>query len=334
MLSGTIGTTDPDSHLIRQHLIQIGTQRDCQVTSVNNSGVDVMPTVDRTAIITDSTVSLSHTLVRELGITLVPMRVILNNRTYRDGIDITPMQVYQHLRASGPIPTTAAPSPGDFLQAFQEATTTTNHILCLTLSSRLSATYDAAISAANIMRNRCPGLEIRVVDSGTAAGAQTILAVLAARQARVGAQLNKIEALIQNSKRKVYMLAMMDTLYFAAKGGRVPRPVAWIGNLLQIKPVLGLQPEGNIRLLARPRTRGRAFDCLLRLTDSYVSGSEIIVNIVHADASEDAATLKKYVEENYSCTEVFTTEMSPVIGTHTGPGLVGLAFCLNPYDSF
>lgn len=288
-----------------------------------------MTTARHTAIVTDSTVSLPPDLAASLGIVIVPLGVDVGDRTYHDGVDITPGELYRMLRQGAPQPTTSSPSPGDFLAAYRQAAQTAQGILCLTLTSRLSSAYDSARTARDLFSEESPQATtaIRVLDSGTAAGGLAALVVATARTVPPSASLDEVEATALRLKDSAYMLALLDTLQYVARGGHVPRVAAWAGDLLRVKPILEMAPGGDIHMLERPRTRHRALDRMLALARHRAGDTPVLANIIHADALAEAQALQERVSREMNCADIILTEFSPVIGSHTGPGLVGLAFC-------
>jgi DegV family protein with EDD domain len=286
-------------------------------------------TVSRTtALITDSTVSLPPGLAEELGISVVPMHVTMGGQSYRDGIDITAGELYRLLRAGAELPRTSTPDPGSFVAAFEEAAANAQSIVCVVISRRYSTVLDAANTAADAFREQRPEIDLRLVDSGTAAGAQAALMVATARRIEANTSADEVEALINALKDRSYMLATLDTLQYVGKGGHVPRVAAWAGDLLRVKPILEMAPGGEINRPERPRTRRRAIERLVHLAQQKIGDASALMNVIHADALEEAENLKARVTAEFQCEEIFLTEFSPVIGAHTGPGVLGLAFCI------
>ena len=287
-----------------------------------------MTTSRATALVTDSTVSLPPDLARELGICVVPMHVTMGGQSYQDGIDITAGELYRLLRGGAELPRTSTPDPGSFVAAFEEASATAQGIICAVVSRRYSAVLDAANTAADVFRKEHPEVDLRIIDSGTAAGAQAALMVATARRIKAETNIDEAEAVISALKVRSYMLATLDTLHYVAKGGHVPRVAAWAGDLFQVKPILEMAPGGEIHRPERPRTRRRAIERLLHLAHEKIGNAPVLMNVIHADALEEAEALKNRVAAEFQYSEILLTESSPVIGAHTGPGLLGLAFCI------
>ena len=282
-------------------------------------------TTQQVAIVTDSTVSLPRSMLEQWGIHLVPLELRFGDRVYRDGEDLDPTTFYQMLQTADLLPTTSAPRPASFLEAFRRASATANHVLCLTLISHLSATHELAVMVADLARQALAGVTVQVVDTRTAAGAQALVALAAAKAARQGHTPEQVLETCRTVMDRVNLVAFLDTLHFLWRGGHVPRVAAWMGAVLNVKPMLEMK-NGNIRLVARPRTRPRATDRLLSIMAQRTQGRPVVVNVIHAADPEGANQLYQRVLAQFSCQEVFISEFSPVIGVHTGPGLLGLAF--------
>ena len=277
------------------------------------------------AIVADSTISLPADLLRDLPILVAPFEIHHGDRIYLDGIDLQPAEFYDLQRHSSPLPTTSAPRPGAFLAAFQQAAKQSDEIICLTLSKDLSATYSSALVATEEASREMPGVRVHVVDTRTAGPAEGLVALQAARQAVAGASTETVLATVHEQMNATHLMAYLETLYWVWRSGRVPRVALWLGSLLDVKPILQLS-RGLIRMLERPRTRRRAMDRLEQLVSQRLGDAPARVAVVHADAPEQAQELAERIRLAVAPVEQFVTELTPVIGAHTGPGLVGCAF--------
>ena len=277
------------------------------------------------AIVVDSTISLPAGLLQDLPIFTAPCEIHHAGRVYSDGIDLGPAEFYDLQRGPGPSPTTSAPQPGAFLAAFQQAARQSDQIICLTISSDLSSTYSSALAAAEEAGGKMPGVQVHVVDSRTAGPAEGLIALEAARQAAAGGSTEEVLADIRRQTGATHLMAYMETLYWVWRSGRVPRVALWLGNLLDVKPILQLS-DGRIQMLDRPRTRRRAMDRLEQMVGQRLDGAPGRVAVTHAAAPEQAQELAERIRRSVAVAEMFVTELTPVIGAHTGPGLVGCAF--------
>jgi len=277
------------------------------------------------ALITDSSACLPPESIKQYDITVVPMRIIVGEQIYHDGVDITPGEVYHLQRTSRVLPTTSAPSPGEFLEAYQAASKKSNALLNITISKKFSMVCESAIRAKEMAKATLPETEIEVFDARTAAGAHGLLVLAAARVIASGGSLHDTVREIERLLPKISLVAAVDTLYFLAKGGRIPRAQAWVGSLLSIKPILQVV-DGEAFPLERIRTKPKATKRLIEIMQERSGRSAMHVNIMHAGVSQEAEEIRQQVAAQFDCAELHVTEFTPVMGAHTGPGLVGLAF--------
>lgn len=275
----------------------------------------------RVAIVTDSSATIPRDLVEELGIWVVPVLLLYGSQSYRDGLDITPGEVYERLRAGSRIPTSAAPSVGDFVRTFAQAAEDASGILSIHMSPRLSATYSVACTASELLDN----VPIEVLNCNSAAMGQGFVAVEASRAAKAGASLDEVVRRAEEVASKVHLLFLLDTFHYLRRGGRIGGAAALAGTLLKIKPVLTIA-DGYVNPLARTRSKASALRLILEEMTARTNGRPLHAAILHADAPEDADELRERVADRFECSEVYVTEFTPVMGAHTGPGLLGVAF--------
>ncbi len=280
---------------------------------------------DRVAIVVDSAASLPQDMGEHTQLYVVPLQLTLSGRTYEDGRDLTSTDFYRMLKGMTGTPSTAAPSPARFLDVFRSATLEASSIVCVTVSPRFSSSYDSAMSAAHEARDVLPHAQIVVLDSESAAGAEGLIAMEAWRAARRGASIEEVRAAALAVVSKVSLLAFLDTLYYVWKSGRVPRVAHFGTSLLRIKPIFELL-RGEIRTLARPRTAATATDRMLELMGRRIGPGPVHATVMHAHAGEAAELIRKRLDTEFRCEELFVSEFSPVMGAHTGPGLLGVAF--------
>ena len=281
------------------------------------------------AVVVDSAASLPAELAGLPRMHVAPMGLSIGGRTYLDGRDLAPGDFYRLLRESPTPASTSAPSPARFLEAFLEASEEARAVLCLTVASRFSASFDSATVAAQDAKETIPGLDVLVLDTQSAAGGEALIALEALRAADQGHGLDEVAARAGEAAERVTLLAFIDTLHYLWKGGRVPG-IAHVGtSLLGIKPLFELK-RGQVRTVARPRTRRRAMRRLIELMGERVEPGRLHATIMHADASEAAEELRRRVEAAYPCENLFLSEFTPVMGAHIGPGLLGVAFWSPP----
>jgi DegV family protein with EDD domain len=274
----------------------------------------------RVVVITDSSACLPADLVRELGIVVVPVRLVAGSRVYSDGVDLQPSEFYERLR-QGERFTTASPNIGEYLAAYEAASREAEGALCICVPSSFASMYGSAQAAAAM----CEGFPVRVVDCTTAAGGQGLVALAAARLAARGAALADVEQAAREAMARVRLVATVDTLEYLHRSGRAP----WIAergtSLLQIKPLLTVQ-NGEAKLLRLARTRRGAIDEMVKIAAGWAHGAETLQVIVqHAGVLEEANALAQKLHESLRPGEMYVTEFTPVMGSHTGPGVLLVA---------
>jgi len=280
----------------------------------------------KVGIVTDTTACIPQEQVEQYDIEIVPVQLIFENQTYRDGIDISPTEFYGLLRHTKKLPTTSSSSPDLYLDAYRQASQRAESVLCITEPSRFSAMFSAASIARKNAVKSMPGLAIEVIDCSTAAAGQGLVALAAARAAVTNLALAEVKEVAVHIMKRVNLFATLDTLHYLAKGGRVPQAAALLNSLLKIKPIFSLNHAGA-HTVALPRTISSAMERILKLMDKNVSkGQPLHVAVMHADALDRAETLKSRIASQFECNELFITEFTPVMGVHTGPGLLGVAF--------
>lgn len=281
----------------------------------------------RVSIITDSAACLPGEVAERYGIDIVPMEFIHEGRTYRDGVDITAGEFYGLLAKSKRLPTTSAPSPDSYLRAFKRAAEKSSHILTITPATRFTHAFESAKAAAEMSREKTPAVTVEVLDCGTAAGAQGLIVLAAARAALEDGNPSGPLQAARDLMPRVGLIAFIDTLNYLAKGGRVPHAVAWANSLLRIKPIFELLPSGRgATPLDRVRVRPKAIDRLVQILRQRSQGNPVHVIIMHTNVLAEAEELKERISSEFNCAEIYVTDFTPVMGLHTGPGLLGLAF--------
>lgn len=280
----------------------------------------------KVAIVTDSAGSISREALTEYGIHEVPLRITFGDRVYRDRVDLQPDSFYQRLKESAELPKTAAPSPEDFLEAYRKAQGEAADILCITMSAKLSATFNAAKLGADMCRAPAGDRKVEVLDSRLAAAAEGWVVLAAARAAAAGQELAEVRSQAAEVAGRAHLVAMLATLKYLEMGGRVPKVIASLGALLDIKPLVSFK-DGEIHALSRARTYQAATRQVLEESRKrMVDGRPLHMAVMHAAEPEKAARFKEEVARSFDCREIIVAELSPVIGSHTGPGVIGLAF--------
>jgi DegV family protein with EDD domain len=272
-----------------------------------------MPNV---AIVTDSVADLPPQVAEEFGIIVVPLVVRFGTDLYRDGLDLSPDQFYEKLRTSKVLPATSVPPPLAFADAYDKLADKTNNIAVITLTSKLSATYQVALQAVGLMKKRC---RVEVLDSQWAIMAQGFITISAARAAQTGASLDEVLNVARHTMRRVDMCAAFDTLEYLERGGRIGKAQAFLGSILKVNPIIGMK-DGEVHPLARERSRAKAIDRLYNFAASFDNIEGLAVE--YATDLDEANRLVQRLRSRYTQVPIYLTRTSPVIGTHTGPGLI------------
>jgi DegV family protein with EDD domain len=276
------------------------------------------------AVVTDSTANIPAEIAAEHDVTVVPLYVVFGpERTERES-DITDYEsFFEELRSADSLPSTSQPSVGDFIGAYEPLLAEGLEVVSIHISAGLSGTYDSARQAAlQLERDGKGGERVRVVDSATVAGALGLVVLAASAAARGGAGLDEVEARAADARAGLKMWFAVDTLEFFKRGGRIGAASAWIGSTLRIKPILTVESE--LTPVERVRTSARAFERLLDYArQRHDSGADAWV-VQHIAAEEEAARLADRCREVFGVEPVFVSQIGPVLGTHSGPGLLGM----------
>ena len=270
-----------------------------------------------TAIVLDSTADFPEANERFPNWRMVPLYVLFGDESYRDYVELSPEEFYARLRTAEQLPTTSQPTPGDFLETYEELAQY-DRIYSLHISSELSGTYQSATTAAAEL-----GDKVRTVDSESASAAITMLGLAIQRRLEQGTTDEGIDALIASFREHAGLIFTVDTLEFLRRGGRIGRASAWAGELLHVKPILTSRRE--VVRLKRVRGNQKAMqEFVSEFTSTTEDGPTLKIGIAHADAPERATQLQKMVrhERPQAEIEVITT-LGAVVGTHAGPGTVG-----------
>jgi DegV family protein with EDD domain len=272
--------------------------------------------VPNVAIVTDSVADLPPQVAEELGITVVPLVVRFGTDIYRDGIDLSPDQFYERLRTSRVLPATSVPTPAAYADAYDKLAEKTNEVAVISLTSRLSATYQVALQAVGLMKKKA---RVEVLDSEWAIMAEGFIAIAAAKAAQSGASLDAVLDAARRTKQRVDMYAAFDTLEYLERGGRIGKAQAFLGSLLKVNPIISLK-DGEVYPLARERSRTKAIDRLYNLATSF--GKIEALAVEYAVDLNEADRLIQKLHSKYPQVPIYISRASPVIGTHTGPGLI------------
>jgi DegV family protein with EDD domain len=279
----------------------------------------------RVAVVTDSAAALTQEQIAENRLFVPRMEITIDGKPYVDESGNEVDDFYSRLASSAEIPTTSAPMPAEYLDQFRAAAELADAVFCVSVSARLSAAYDAAKVAADLLAEERPGTKVHVFDSGTAASSQALIALAAARAAAEGGSLDDVESTARSVADKVRLVAMLDTLEYVHRSGRVPKIAVWATSALNIKPVMEYS-TGKIGAIARPRSVGKALERIKKEMRVDLYGKIAYVNVMRAGAADRAEQLRGWASGNLECVELFVTQFHLFMGAHTGPGLVGASW--------
>ncbi len=281
--------------------------------------------MSKVAIVTDSTAYFPAGLLNGLPVYSLPLHVLWGEDNYLDGVDITPTEFYKRLQNSKAMPTTSQVTPSAFTGLYQQLIDEGYDILSIHISGKLSGTIDSACQA----KDQLPGAKIALIDSETTSMAMGFIALAAARAAAEGATLKECVALSEQAKLKTEVYFAVSTLEFLRRGGRIGGAAAFLGTALNLKPILALK-EGKVEAIEKVRTMSKALDRLTDIVQKQTNGGRpIYLATLHANAPKEAQMLLERIRSIYDSSDVadaMVSEISPVLGTHAGPGTVGIVF--------
>jgi DegV family protein with EDD domain len=273
-------------------------------------------------LITDSTAYIPKDLLNRYQIGVAPQVLIWDNQEFRDGVDIQPGEFYTRLKTAKVMPSTSQATPRFYVDLFRKGLDEYSSILVVTLSSKLSGTMASAIQA----REQFPGAPIEIVDSETTAMAMGFIVLAAAEADAQGASLAECKSLAERARQNVGVFFTVDTLEFLHRGGRIGGASRLLGSALNIKPILELT-DGRVEAIERVRTRSKSIDRMIELVEQRIGGRRPVrLAVLHANAEAEARSTLELANRRIGAVETIFSEVSPVVGTHAGPGTVGLAF--------
>lgn len=280
--------------------------------------------MSKIAVITDTDSSLPDALAASLNVLQVPITIHFGVESFTTGVDIDDKTLFERIDRSGQLPTTSAPSPGAFAKAYQAALNGgAESIVCICVSSRISSTYNAALTACE----EFPGVRITVVDSLSLSMGQGFMVIKAAQAALAGADHDEVVAQAASLTGRIQIYGSLTTLKYLAMSGRVSKLAAGMAGMLNIRPILTSR-EGKLEMLEKVRTRHAAMERLVQVIVTAANGKALEhAAFVHANNMEDAAHLEEMLRVRLQFPgNVLSTEFNPGLSVHTGSGLIGFAF--------
>jgi DegV family protein with EDD domain len=282
---------------------------------------DAMPKV---AVITDSTAYLPDDLLKLYSITVTPQILIWGEETFQDGVDIQPNEFYRKLKTSKTMPTTSQVAIVTMKAAFENMLASGYDVLGIFISAKLSGTMQSAHQAKEMLPKA--GSHLVVLDSNSTSMAMGFHVLTVARAAQAGAGLAECQKLAEEARKYTGVYFVVDTLEFLRRGGRIGGAQAMLGSALNLKPLLELR-DGRIESIEKVRTKGKAISRMIELVIDRTAGrNPVRLATLHANAEVEAKSALKTAAAQLNPVEQILASVSPVIGTHAGPGTIGLAY--------
>jgi len=274
-------------------------------------------------VVTDSAADIPADLARSKGITVVPLTVRFGSESYLSGVELGPDEFWEKLRTSSESPATAAPSAGDFQQAYERLIADgATGIVSVHLSSKLSATYQSAAVAAK----EISGTPVEVIDTLEASAGQGLLVLRAAERAEQGADAAAIASDLEAVRSRIHLIGTIDTLEYLRRGGRIGGAQALLGTMLKFKPIIGVE-DGVVEPIGRVRTRAKALEHIVDLVRTYEGTIERLV-VISANAP-DTDRFLKLLDGVVHVKSSDVWAFGPIVGAHAGPGVIGVAFIVS-----
>lgn len=269
-------------------------------------------------IITDSLSDITSDRAEELGITVVPLTVIFGRETFLDRVTITTDEFYRRLADEDIWPTTTQPTPAAFVEIYEKLAKETDEILVITLSSKLSGTYQSALSARDMAKTKA---RIEIIDSRLVAMGLGLVVISAVKKASEGASLDEMVDFVGNAMTRSHFVVYFDTLKYLAKGGRIGKAQGLLGAMLSVKPILTIK-EGEVSPVTRLRSKAAGMDYLYNIAAS--AGSIEGLAVEHATTPDEADKLIERLGSVYPAEQIVKSIISPVLGVHGGPGAMAI----------
>lgn len=281
-------------------------------------------------IVTDSTADLPAELLAQYGITVVPLKVFFGPECYLDGVDLQPSAFFEKLAASRELPTTSQPSPTEFAEHYRPWLEQGAEIVSIHISALMSGTIQSAQLAKSMLDYS--GLE--VIDSRGVSIVLGMMVLAAARAAAAGLSRDGVAAVVRNIMADHRVYFMVDTLDYLQRGGRIGKAQAFLGTVLNVKPVLTIW-DGLIHPYEKVRGRKKAINRLIQLAqENYRDAGPLFAFLAHGNDPDGLRSMRELVREKLDCAEVLHTQLGAVVGTHSGPGILGIALCPQKYMRF
>ena len=281
--------------------------------------------MNKVAVVTDSVACLPQKVINEYGIHIIPVRITVGGKLYRDTDEDLPLQLVHEFQSIPKLDTTPWP-PEFYAQAYKELSHKANNIVHIVCFSQFTSTISLAKTGAEMAQEAIPQLKVEVLDSATATMAQGFIALAAARAATGGKDIDEVIEAASTVKSKVNSIFALDTLRYLARTGRINKLAAWASSLLNVKPIVGLS-QGKEHPLALARSKSQSIKSLIKLMHESVSSAEPLhVAIMEVERPQEAEELSSIIREQFQPAEFYLVQFSPVMQVVAGSGLLGVAF--------
>jgi len=278
----------------------------------------------KVVVLTDSAADLPAALVEKYAIRVIPLYLTMGEKTWRDGVDISPNQFYELLKTTTDFPKTSQPNVVEFQQLFLQLSEEAESIVAVLVSSELSGT----VASARAAKNALPDVPIEIIDTRGVSMMEGFIVLAAAQAASQGCNLNEVSAAARAMIGKTYVYFVVDTFEYLHRGGRIGAAARFMGTTLNIKPVLEIR-DGVAHPAAQVRTKRKALAKVIQLIKEHLSASQgAHMAVINVAAAREAALFRDQLAEVFAPVEIMMTDCSPVLGAHVGPGTVGVAFYL------
>ncbi len=269
-------------------------------------------------IVTDSGASLPESIAAAYDLDIVPMGIQVEGRIVRDGIDMT-REAFYALMSEVLGMSTSQPSPGDFLEVYERAAEKARELISIHITSKASGTYQVA----NLIKDKV-AVRITMFDTLSCSMGQGFLVIEAAKAAQAGKSRDEIIALLESLRDNVAVYAVVPTLKYLSRSGKVGRVKALVANLLNVKPIISMR-GGAAEVVGKVRSQPKALDQLIRLVEERFLNQRIQAAVMHTNAHQKAEEFKQLVQTRLQCEEILVTDMGSALAVHGGPGMIGIA---------
>ncbi len=278
--------------------------------------------MEKIAIIADSACDLPAEIIKKMGIKILPLKVIYPEGVYHDRVDIQPEDVYR--RMPGEIPTTSLPSLEEIKAAIDNIRNEGfTHVLAISLSSNLSGTFQAI----KVVASEIDDLVIRMFDSKTLSIATGWMVMEAARNIAAGMNLDKILENLKKMQSKINIYYVVETLEYLRRGGRIGQVAGMLGEFFHFKPIISVNDEGTYFTYCKTRGRNKSIEKLMEIIEEHAAGQPFRLAVMHGGAKKEAEKMLERLRKLPNIKEIIFSDISPALGVHTGPGLLGVSYC-------